>query len=388
MQFVTSMLIFCFVLTLKLLDVVLYPFYRIGTALSSLWRATKHALHSWLPPLPIPRLTRTRLRYRKPIRSARRTDRRPPQFAYASFFIKLKYFFLGVVFSLLFAFLPLLFLIFLQDLPNPHELGLRHIPQTTKIYDRNGTLLYQIYAQQNRTIVTLDDIPQSLQDATLAIEDKNFYTHPGFDLPAIVRAFLENLSGKRLQGGSTITQQLIKSSLLTPEQRISRKVKEVVLAFWTERIYTKKQILEMYFNQIPYGGTAWGAEAAAEVYFGKPVQELDLAESAFLAGITTAPSTYSPYGPDPMRWKGRQQEVLGRMVALGYISQREAEKAGREQLRFQPVQTSIRAPHFVEYVKNLLVHRYGLPLVEWGGLNVRTSLDLPTQEEAQKIVTE
>jgi 1A family penicillin-binding protein len=395
MQLLMLFVILFFVLALKSVDVALLPLQAIGDGLTRVGRSLSSRTRLLISKLRKP-FYRT---HRKQTASGKYAQRSAPRrqsyrqnlpmgFTYASVWLKLKYFFLGVVFSLLFAFLPLLFLLFLQDLPNPHELSLRHIPQTTKIYDRRGVLLYQLYAQQNRTLITLRDVPRSLQDATLAIEDKNFYSHPGFDLPAIIRAFIENMSGRSFQGGSTITQQLIKSSLLSPEQRISRKIKEVVLAFWTERLYTKQQILEMYFNQIPYGGTAWGAEAAAEVYFGKPVQRLNLAESSFLAGITAAPSTYSPYGPDPRRWKSRQKEVLGRMVYLGYISQDEAKKAAAETIKFQPLQTSLKAPHFVEYVKNLLIERYGLAAVERGGLTVMTSLDMGIQDEAQKIVTE
>lgn len=302
---------------------------------------------------------------------------------------KLKYFSIGIIFSFIFLFLPLAALIFLQDLPNPHELSLKQIPQTTKIYDRNKVLLYEIYSNENRTLVSLDDIPVSLKQATLAIEDKNFYKHPGFDLSSIFRALKENMAeGKPIQGGSTITQQLIKSSVLTSERTLTRKIKELVLAFWAERIYTKNQILEMYFNQIPYGGTAWGAEAASEVYFGKHVNQLDLAESAFLAGLTQAPSQYSPYGADPSVWKNRQKEVLERMKATGSISDKQAKNAFRKKLVFREQRTPLLAPHFVMYIKDLLINRYGIGAVEKGGLTVITSLDIKKQEMAQKIVTE
>jgi 1A family penicillin-binding protein len=303
-------------------------------------------------------------------------------------FVKLKYFSFGVAFSFIFLFVPLAVGIFLLDLPNPQSLSLRQIPQTSKIYDRHGKLLYQIYANQNRTLITLADVPKHMQQATLAIEDKNFYDHPGFDITSIIRAVRENVSGRSFQGGSTITQQLIKSSMLTPEKSFVRKTKEIVLAFWAERIYTKDQILEMYFNQVPYGGTAWGVEAAAEVYFGKKIQDITLAESAFLAGITAAPSSYSPYGPDQTLWKKRQREVLKRMVALGYISKRQAADAEKRTLAFQSPQVAIHAPHFVEYVKNQLIQRYGLAMVERGGLSVRTTLDLKAQEMAEKVVAE
>ena len=304
------------------------------------------------------------------------------------FLVKVKYFILGISASFIFVFLPLLFLIFLQDIPSPRELTFRQTPETSKIYDRNGKLLYQIYAQQNRTIVPLNDIPKDLINATIAIEDKDFYNHPGFDVSAIIRSAIKDISGEDFQGGSTITQQLIKSALLTPETSMIRKIKEVIIAFWAERIYTKNQILEMYFNQVPYGGTAWGIEAASEVYFGKPAKELDLAQSAFLAGIPKAPTIYSPYGTNPNLWKVRQKEVLDRMVNLAYISKGQKEEAENKELTFRSTQIPIYAPHFVMYVKDYLIKKYGLPTVEKGGLKIITSLDLSLQETAQKIVTD
>ncbi len=305
-----------------------------------------------------------------------------------AFRLKLKYFLFGVLFSFFFLFLPLCTVILLQDMPNPEELTLRQSPQTTKIYDRNGILLAEIYASQNRTIIPLSKVPKYLQEATLAIEDKNFYNHPGFDIPSIMRAFRKNITGGNIQGGSTLTQQLIKSSILTPERSITRKIKEIVLAFWAERIYTKKQILEMYFNQVPYGGTAWGVEAASEVYLNKPVQGLDLAESAFLAGLTAAPTSYSPFGANPTLWKKRQKEVLNRMIALGYITKTQAKQAADESISFNDKQDTIRAPHFVAYIEDLIAQKYGVGLLEKGGLSVITSLDIDIQDMAQKAVTE
>jgi 1A family penicillin-binding protein len=299
---------------------------------------------------------------------------------------KLKYLSIGIFFSFLCIFLPAIIYIFIQELPNPSELTLRQIPQTTKIFDRNGTLLTQIYAQQNRTIIPLSEIPTHLRHATFAIEDKNFYSHPGFDLSSIIRAIIVNLSGGKIQGGSTITQQLIKSSMLTPEKSFTRKFKEIVLAMWAERMYTKNQILEMYFNQIPYGGTAWGIEAASQTYFEKKTKDLTLAESAFLAGLTSAPSIYSPYSNDPTLWKKRQNEVLAKMIDLGYITQKQAKNARLEKLNFKKQQTAIHAPHFVTYIKELISQKYGLPMLEKGGLNITTSLDLKTQLIAEKIV--
>jgi 1A family penicillin-binding protein len=304
------------------------------------------------------------------------------------FVIKLKYFFVGVFFSLVFIFIPILLFVFLTNIPNPNELTSRDVAQTTKIYDRNGVLLYQIYANQNRTIVPLSSIPEYLKEGTIAIEDKDFYKNPGFDVMAILRAAIADLSGEPLQGGSTITQQLIKSTLLTPEKSISRKVKEIILAFWAERIYNKDQILEMYLNQVPYGGTAWGVEAASQTYFGKSVKDLSLSESAFLAGMPRAPSIYSPYGNTPNLWKERQKDVLKRMEELSYITSEQRRQAEEEQLVFLTPQTPIYAPHFVMYAKDFLTRKYGLPMVEKGGLNVITSLDLSIQDDVQKIVTD
>ena len=303
-----------------------------------------------------------------------------------SFLYKLKYVFIGFVFSFVFLFAPLVSLIFVQDLPNPANLSLNHIPKTTKIYDRNGNLLYEIFANKNRTVVSLEDIPKALRDATVAIEDRDFYNHPGFDLRGIVRAAVSNLQGAELQGGSTITQQLIKSAFLTPEPTIIRKVREVALAFWAERIYSKHEILELYLNYVPYGGTAWGIQSAAEIYFGKNVSDLTLGESAFLAGLPRAPSIYSPIFGNGELWRKRQKEVLDAMVRERFITRADAEKAYREELIIKKPQSPIKAPHFVMYVRKLLVEKYGLSEVERGGLSVITSIDLPLQEEVEKIV--
>ena len=301
--------------------------------------------------------------------------------------LKLRFFIFGFLVCFVFIMIPLSLYLLVNSLPNPKSLSNREIPQTTKIYDRNGKLLYQIYANENRTLVPLSQIPKNLINATISIEDKDFYKNPGFDVAGITRAAIADLSGKPIQGGSTITQQLIKSTLLTPEVSITRKVKEIILAFWAERIYKKNEILEMYFNQVPYGGTAWGVEAASETYFGKNVRELSLAESAFLAGMPQAPTTYSPYGQNPNLWKKRQIDVLSKMKNLKYISEENMQEALTEELVFQSPRTPIYAPHFVMYVKDLLIQKYGLPMVEKGGLNVITTLDLNTQNMAQEVVT-
>lgn len=307
------------------------------------------------------------------------------------FLEKLKFLLLGVLLAVFVIVTPLVVSFWLNELPNPRLLSAREIPLSTKIYDRNGTLLFQIYANQNRSFVNLDDLPKNLVNATVAIEDKNFFQHRGVDFRGILRAFLVNLrngktNGRPLQGGSTITQQLIKNALLSSEVSWSRKIKEVVLAIWAETIYTKKDLLEMYFNQVPYGGTAWGVEAAAETYFKKKVTELDLAESALLAGLPAAPSYYSPFGAYPELAKERQQEVLRRMTEDKYITSQEADEAEKEGVYYAAPAIEIKAPHFVMYIKDLLVKKYGLRTVEQGGLNVITSLDLNIQDMAQEEV--
>jgi membrane peptidoglycan carboxypeptidase len=191
-----------------------------------------------------------------------------------------------------------------------------------------------------------------------------------------------------LQGGSTITQQLVKNALLTPERTLTRKVKEALLTVVTEIIYTKDEILEMYFNQTPYGGTAWGIEAASRRYFDKPASALSLAEAALLAGLPASPTTYSPFGAHPQLAKDRQALVLGRMVEAGFISQEEANQAKQEELEYATIKEPILAPHFVMYVKEQLVDMFGQKPVEQGGLKVTTTLDWEIQEEAQKIVKE
>lgn len=275
----------------------------------------------------------------------------------------------------------------LKDIPSTATISKTNYPQSTKIYDRNGKLLYTIYTSRNQTFVPLNKVPNTLKKATIAIEDKDFYKHGAIDFRGIARAFYSTVVKKQVQGGSTITQQLVKNSLLTMDRTITRKVKEVILAYVVESIHSKDKILEMYLNQVSYGGTAWGVQAASYVYFNKPASELNLAESAFLAGIPEAPSIYSPYGSNPELGKKRQLEVLRKMREQGYIS-RDQEKDAREYtLNFPKIQHQIKAPHFVFHVKALLEKKYGQRMVEQGGLNVTTSLDLDIQTSAQATVS-
>ncbi len=278
------------------------------------------------------------------------------------------------------------YLIILKDLPSPTKLGTYDIPLSTKIYDRNDNLLFDIYAEQNRSPVPLSEIPKYVQQATIAIEDKDFYKHGGINpVGGMIRAVIATVTRRQLQGGSTITQQLVKSALLTPERSIIRKIKEIILAFSVELLYSKDKILEMYLNQVPYGGTAWGIETASEKYFGKKAKDLTLAEGTLLAGLPQAPTYYSPFGAHPELAKLRQAEVLRRMAEDGYITKEQAENAKNQPLSFVKP-SGIQAPHFVMYVKEQLVDKYGEKLVERGGLKVTTTLDLPLQEYAQATV--
>ncbi len=302
------------------------------------------------------------------------------------FALRLQYVLIGASLVTAFLFLPYVTYYWLQFLPNPRLLTSRDVEVTTKIFDRNDTLLYEIYNDKNRTPIPLSQIPDVVKKATIAIEDKDFYSHPGFSPVGILRATREFVFNRRIQGGSTITQQLIKSALLTPEVKLSRKIKEILLAFWAERLYSKNQILEMYLNQVPYGGTAWGIEAASQTYFGKPVGDVSLAEAAYLAGLPAAPSEYSPYGSHPQKAFERQAQVLFRMVEDRTISEADARKALTTPIHIKPTRVGIRAPHFVMYVKNLLENRYGSRLVERGGLRIKTSLDISLQEKVQDIL--
>ncbi len=276
---------------------------------------------------------------------------------------------------------------FLKDLPLPTKLSSTSAPQSTLIYDRNGKLLYNIYDKKNQTFIPLSQVPKYMQESTIAIEDKNFYEHGAIDIRGIIRAFISTVFHQRLEGGSTLTQQLVKNSLLNQEQTITRKIKEVILAFATEMIYSKNQILNMYLNQTPYGGPAYGVEAASEMYFGIHAKDLDLAQSALLAGLPQSPTAYSPFGAHPELAKQRQLEVLDAMYQQNYITKSQEQAAEKEVLKYKRLANQILAPHFVLYVKDLLISKYGEKEVEEGGLKVTTTLDLNIQNLAQDSVT-
>lgn len=298
-----------------------------------------------------------------------------------------KLLFLGVVGVVILSFfvLPL----FAIGLPSPDKV-VRREGFSTKILDRNGVSLYDIYDNQRRTAVSLDQMPLYLRQATIAIEDKNFYKHGGFDILGTIRGLSRLFTAGRAQGGSTLTQQLVKNVLLTNERSIIRKAKEFLLAIQIERKYSKDEILQMYLNEAPYGGTAWGVESASEIYFGKKVKDLSLIESAILAGLPQRPSYYSPYSSTPDAYIARTESVLRRMREDGYIT-KDQELEAKEQLgsvEFQTQGGSFKAPHFVQYVQKILEDRYGERVVEQGGLKVTTTLDWTLQEQAQGIVSE
>lgn len=277
-----------------------------------------------------------------------------------------------------------------KDLPSPDRLrNFQSTDLSSHIYDRNGKLLYEIFADQNRTAVRLKDLPKYVGQASIAIEDKDFYKHSGISiLSGVLRAVRDmTLRQGGLQGGSTITQQLVKQALLSPERTVIRKVKEIILAFAVERKFSKDQILEMYVNQIPYGGSAYGVEEAANMYFGKSASKLSIAESAFLAGLPQAPSKYSPYA-NPDLAKDRRDDVLHKMYEQRYITKNQYDLAVKTPLTVKPPHISIKAPHFVFYVKKILEEEFGDELVGRGGLNIYTTLDLSIQEEAEKVVRE
>lgn len=296
---------------------------------------------------------------------------------------------LGVGIFLAFVFSYTIFLLTAAyQLPSPTKLISPNQPVTTEFYDRNNTLLYRLYEGKNRTLVNLSDIPKVLIQATISTEDRNFYHHIGIDPTAIARALYHNFKTGGQEGASTITQQLIKNSLLNPEKTYGRKFREIILALWVERVYPKDQILQMYFNEAPYGGSLVGIAAASQTYFGKPPPELNLAESAFLSGLPVSPTQFSPYGNRPDLAKLRQKQVLERMVQEKYITQAEADKAFAENLKLQPPVNNILAPHFVMFVRDLLSEKYGPRVVSQGGLKIYTTLDLNLQETVEKIVKE
>ncbi|MBV9172157.1 MAG: PBP1A family penicillin-binding protein [Chloroflexi bacterium] len=290
--------------------------------------------------------------------------------------------------ALAFAAVMGLYAYYARDLPDPGTLSHRQLFQTARILDRNGNLIQDVNDPSGgrRTLVSLSDVPQVMRDATVAAEDSSFYQNPGFDVRAVIRATFQWIrSGSPQSGASTITQQLVKNTLLGPEQTAERKIKEAFLAMELTRRYSKDQILEMYLNEISYGNQAYGIEAASETYFHKPAKDLTLAEASLLAGLPQAPSYYDPY-TNMSAARERQAYVLDQMVRTGAISESDRAAAAEAPIQLAPDAgaTPQEAPHFVNYVRQLVEDQFGTEALYREGLQITTSLDLDLQHAAEQ----
>lgn len=277
-----------------------------------------------------------------------------------------------------------------KDLPNPGTVNKRTIVESTKIYDRTGEkLLYEVHGEEKRTIIPFADMPEVVKYATISLEDQDFYNHYGIKLSSIARSLLKDIvSLDKSQGGSTITQQFVKNSLLTNEKTLIRKVKEAILSLEVETKFSKDEILAMYLNEIPYGSNAYGIEAAAQTFFGKPARELTLDEAAIIAALPQATTYYSPYGSHTDALAGRKAFTLKTMARLGYITEEQANEAIEVNTleKVLPQKDIIAAPHFVMYIKDQLQAKYGDRAVEEGGYKVITTLDWSKQQIAEEAV--
>ncbi len=284
-----------------------------------------------------------------------------------------------------------LYFYYSRDLPPPELIDQYRSFENSQIYARDGyTLLYEVIGLGVRVPVTLDRIPKILRDATVAVEDANFYTNPGVDVPSVFRAFWQNVTaGTTVSGASTITMQLVRTILLTPEeaqqQSIERKIREAILAIRVGQVYSKDQILSLYLNEVYYGAQAYGVEAAALRYFNKHVWQLNRGEATLLAGLPQSPSNYNPFENLPLA-RQRQRIVLDRMVEAGFITPAEADSIFAEPIQLVAPATPIKAPHFVFYVYDQLVQRFGKDMVDRGGLRVITTLDPTWQNQAEQVV--
>lgn len=278
---------------------------------------------------------------------------------------------------------------FLRDLPSPDNLDQRFVPETSKIYDRTGEIvLYEIYGEERREQVEFDEISDTMKDAILSAEDKTFYEHHGFDPRGIARALRDNTTNDSRVGGSTITQQLIKNTVLSSEKTFARKFRELVLAIQTERVYSKDEILLMYLNEIPFGSNAYGVESASQTFFAKSAAELELHEAATLAALPKAPTFYSPYGSNVDALLERRNWILDRMVDDGHVTREEADAAKEQELHVEQRRDDILAGHFVDMVREDLVETFGEVRVREGGLHVYTTIDMGLQERAERLVAE
>lgn len=274
------------------------------------------------------------------------------------------------------------------QIPTLETIESRKISQSTKIYDNTGKiLLYDVFQNQKRTVVPFENISQYVKDATLSIEDKDFYTHQGVKPLSILRALFVDITTLSLkQGGSTITQQVVKNSILTGDKTVTRKLKELVLALKIERVLSKDEIFSMYLNEIPYGGNLYGIQEASESFYGKPASDLTISESAYLAALTQAPTFYSPYGKNKEKLDERKDLVLDEMLSDKRITQEQFDTAKAEKVTFLPRSNrGIKAPHFVMFVVDYLKSKYGQDVLEQGGLKVTTTLNYELQAKAEEI---
>lgn len=279
------------------------------------------------------------------------------------------------------------------ELPNINNFENRIVAESTKIYDRTGkVVLFDVHGNVRRTVVPMEKISDYVKWATIAIEDDNFYNHKGIEPKAILRAIFVNIKEGDLfggQGGSTITQQVIKNSLLTTDKKVTRKIKEWILAPRLEAQLSKDEILEIYLNEVPYGGTVYGVQEASRRFFGKDSSELSLVESSYIAALPQAPTFYSPYGNNLEALESRKNKVLKRMLEEGFITEQEYEEAMQDVVEFEKQEDyGIKAPHFVMYIREQIEEKYGPDVVEQGGLKVITTLDWDLQKDAEELVSE
>ena len=283
---------------------------------------------------------------------------------------------------------------FAKDLPDPTKIDERQVVESTKIYDRTGEIiLYDIHGEEKRTIISFEEIPQSIKNATIVAEDDNFYHHIGLDWRGIVRSLIANFRNKKIsQGASTITQQFIKNAYLggpQSERTYTRKIKEIILSLVMERKYSKDEILGFYLNQVPYGSNSYGIEAASYTFFNKSSKDLTLGQATLLAALPNAPSYYSPYGSHPEELKARQEYILDRMIKFGYITEKQSNEAKQEELKYT-LKGDLKAHHFVTMVQEYLEEKYSRDYtdINMAGLKVYTTLDWDLQQLAEKIITE
>lgn len=288
-----------------------------------------------------------------------------------------------------------------KDLPDPEKVNSRVVAESTKIFDRTGeVLLYEIFGEEKRTIIPMEEIPDSVKYATIVLEDDIFYSHHGFDVGGLLKAVCHETSSRiglgdlgglcPQRGGSTITQQFIKNSILTSERSYERKLKEIVLAVEIEQKFSKDEILRMYLNEIPYGSNAYGIEAAAQTFFGVSARELTLAQSALLAGLPNASTYYSPHGSNTDKLLNRWEKTLNLMADFGYITKEQAEETMAEDIlgQIKPIKADIKAPHFALFVREKLIEEFGEEKLKEKGLKVITTLDWDLQQIGERVVKE